>query len=42
MKNVVSLQPAANPANDDRDLIYRHIREVSASRIMGEAAMLIR
>lgn len=39
MKNVVSLQPAANPAMTIRDLIYRHIREVSASRIMGRSQL---
>lgn len=37
IKNVVSLQPAANPALVMRDLIYRHIREVSASKIMGKS-----
>lgn len=37
VQNVVSLQPAANPGMTIRDLIYRHIRETSASRIMGKS-----
>lgn len=39
VRNVVSLQPAANPALTIRDLTYRHIREVSLSRIMGGSQM---
>jgi integrase len=37
IKNVVTMQPAANPGMTIGALIYRHIREICASKIMGKS-----